>query len=76
MPRFEQINAEIEARKEAATQLSAQRATGLSAHKEAEARISTLKTSLDSLQTEYDAKMKEDTEKVAGKFLNTVSVCL
>ena len=65
-PRFAQITAEIETKKETVGQLSTTRASVLANHKELDTHCKELKIQLDKIQAQYDDAMGSDLGKVMG----------
>lgn len=67
-PRLEQINCDIESKREMISQLVAQKTAGLSSYKQEEAKLATLKENLDKLQDELDSKMAADNDRISSQF--------
>ena len=66
-PRFEQMMVEIDTKKEAISQLQAQRSSNMSQYKQMESKLFDLKYKVDLCHDEYEEAMSADNDKVSSE---------
>ena len=60
------MSGEIETKKEAVSQLQAQRSSNMAHFKQMESKLYDLKNNLDECQDEYDSAMATDNDRIAS----------